>query len=323
MLKILLPLALCILPYSITIAMDNPHGSTNQEITSILRQAQKSLQAQTKDFVGMQVHRGISPESLHTLTLRRAEPLLQEAVEKDNINLLQKFFSANINPDYKLPNSATGPMPLVVLATRMGSVKCLELLIAKGADLESDYFFDTPLIIAATEGHLECAKALVNAPVNIDAQNTHCIGGETALHTALQKGHYECARVLLAAKADTRITAYCGKTPLMYCIPRWDSYEKEKAKLSCFKLLLKYEVDLDQTDSFGNTALMLTAEGGKLEFLKLLLKAGARWDLKNNEGYTALTLVPNSDYSWYNDCKKMLQDIQERHPVLNFLWKLV
>lgn len=306
-----------------SIAMDNPQDGNNQGVASALKQIQKALQAETKDLVGMQVHRGNSPEPLRILALRRCEPILKKALETDNISLLSQFFRLNIDSDYRLPNSATGPMPLVILAIKMGSVKCLKFLIAKSADLESTYFFDTPLIIAAQEGHLECLKALVRAHVNLNAQNDHCCGGETAMHTAVNKGHYECARLLVEAGADASIEAYCGKTPLMKCIPQWDSYEKEKIKLQCLKLLIRYGVDLDQKDSFGNTAIMLAAERGKAEFLELSLKAGARWDLTNEKGYTALELVPNKDYSWYEDCRKMLQDIQQRHPAINFLWKLI
>lgn len=305
------------------IAMDNPRDEKNQEIGPILKQIQKALQAETKDRNCMRIHRdGNSPLSLRRLALKSCEPLLRKALETDNLNLLHQFFKINIDPDYRLPYYATGPMPLVVLAIKWKSLKCLKFLITKGADLEDDYFFDPPLIIAAQEGNLECLKALVHAGVNVNTQNTHCIGGETALHEAVNKGHYECTQILLEAGAEINSKSYCGKTPLMRCIPQWDNYETGKKKLECMRLLIKHRVALDQIDDFGNTAVMLAAEHAKVEHLELLLKAGARWDLKNNKGYTALELIPDWNLSCTDDCKKMLQNARERHPAINFLWKL-
>ena len=69
----------------------------------------------------------------------------------------------------------------------------------------------TPLVYAAREGCLECARALVEAGADVN-QVTHY--GWTALLTATQNRHYQLARYLLDHGANPNIANKGGWTPL-------------------------------------------------------------------------------------------------------------
>ena len=69
----------------------------------------------------------------------------------------------------------------------------------------------TPLVYAAREGCLECARALVEAGADVN-QVTHY--GWTALLTATQNRHYQLGRYLLDHGADPNIANKGGWTPL-------------------------------------------------------------------------------------------------------------
>ena len=49
--------------------------------------------------------------------------------------------------------------------------------------------------------------------------------------------------------------------------------------------------NVNATDDYGNTALMLAASHGQTEVAEVLLKHGADVNAKNNNGNTALTLA--------------------------------
>ena len=60
--------------------------------------------------------------------------------------------------------------------------------------------------------------------------------------------------------------------------------------------LLDKEVDIDQTDARGNTALMLAAKNRKTDMLKLLLDRGANYGITNRKKQSAIDFVFAADY---------------------------
>jgi ankyrin repeat protein len=60
--------------------------------------------------------------------------------------------------------------------------------------------------------------------------------------------------------------------------------------------LLDDEVDIDQTDARGNTALMLAAKNQKTDMLKLLLDRGANYGITNRKKQSAIDFVFAADY---------------------------
>ena len=59
-------------------------------------------------------------------------------------------------------------------AALKGQTRCLELLLAAGADAEkADVYGNTPLLIAADYGRLACVERLLEAGADKDAQNAY------------------------------------------------------------------------------------------------------------------------------------------------------
>lgn len=94
-------------------------------------------------------------------------------------------------------------------ASRNGSVRAIELLAERGADLNADVYRGTPLIWAAFRGQADSVRALLRLGADPDRRATfggpqHGVG-VTALHLAAENGRLEVIEVLLAAGADQGI----------------------------------------------------------------------------------------------------------------------
>lgn len=80
-------------------------------------------------------------------------------------------------------------------------------------------------------------------------------------------GELPKAKLLLAAEANHNDVGNCGKTPLMYAI--------ENNRLEVLQWLIAERFDIEATDDFSNTALIIAAEYGATDCVRILLEAGA------------------------------------------------
>lgn len=110
------------------------------------------------------------------------------------------------------------------LASWMQNLPVLELLISYGADVNArrgcpeahliEELGDdrhTPLILAATQGHLDICKVLLNCGANVDDQDSSKC---TALYWAVVKNHVDIVKILLNYRAKPNIRGVNGKSPL-------------------------------------------------------------------------------------------------------------
>lgn len=183
--------------------------------------------------------------------------LLQEELNKHaahgNLEEVEKILlNEKVSINWK--DTRYGMTPLICAASN-GHIDVLKLLISAGADLDLKDKVDdggiTALIEATRFNRIEAVRELIEAGANINAKD---IGEETALYIASRDGHVEIVSALLAAGANVNA---------------------------------KY--------SEGWTALHNAARGGHNNVVHELLRYGADPKLKNNDSETAADVGRNDE----------------------------
>jgi ankyrin repeat protein len=182
----------------------------------------------------------------------------------------------------------------------------------------------TPLLYAAREGCIECAKELIAGGADIDLPDPHRV---TPLVMAIFNLHFDLAAYLIEAGADVDKWDLYGRTPLymaadtstlpvqgngsMVVLPSMDSRTAvDVAKLLLDKganpnLQLKRRPPYrnvpqdrggDSILSMGATPLLRAARAGDAPMVKLLLERGALVDLPSNQGVTPLMAAAGVEY---------------------------
>ena len=182
----------------------------------------------------------------------------------------------------------------------------------------------TPLLYAAREGCIECARELVAAGANMNLQDPH---GVTPLVMSLLNLHFDFAAYLIEAGADVNKWDLYGRSPLymatdtstlpvagngsMVVLP---SMDKLKA-IDVARLLLDKGANVnaqlkrrppyrnvpqdrggDSILSQGATPLLRAARAGDTPMVQLLLERGALVDLPSNQGVTPLMAAAGVEF---------------------------
>ena len=193
----------------------------------------------------------------------------------------------------------------------------------------------TALVLAAREGHLDCAKLLVQAHAGVN-QVTHY--GWTPLLTAVQNRHYQLAAYLLDHGANPNIANNGGWTPLYIAVDNrnieggdYPVREPDMDHLDFIKVLLAHGANVnaricgvestpqackgDSTETRtiftmqwlyedGATPFLRAAQSGDVTLMKLLLQHGADPKIATANGDTALMVsagigwVEGVTYEW-------------------------
>jgi ankyrin repeat protein len=182
----------------------------------------------------------------------------------------------------------------------------------------------TPLLYAAREGCIECAKELIAGGADINLPDPHRV---TPLVMAIFNLHFDLAAYLIEAGADVDKWDLYGRTPLymaadtstlpvqgngsMVVLPSMDSRTAiDVAKLLLDKganpnLQLKRRPPYrnvpqdrggDSILSMGATPLLRAARAGDAPMVKLLLERGALVDLPSNQGVTPLMAAAGVEF---------------------------
>jgi ankyrin repeat protein len=139
--------------------------------------------------------------------------------------LITTLFAALLIGCGKKEEETSKPAPPdvdIFKAASEGNLDALKQHIAAGTDLNqrtTDGQRTTPLIAAAAVGHVEAAKALIEAKAGLNLQNKD---GSTALITAAFMCHPEIVEALLKAGADKAIKNNTGTTALDGALAPWD-----------------------------------------------------------------------------------------------------
>lgn len=174
---------------------------------------------------------------------------------------------------------------------------------------------NTPLHLAAANGHATCVRLLLEKGANLTSRNAV---GETPLHVSAFNGHFHCMLLLLVESSDPasnsnikdnngllkiQFANSSGKTALHKCIENCNvspSASGSNASYECAeKLLGMGKADANAQDSLCGTPLhigktdrwfltWLAVKKGSRPILKLLLNHNVNIDAQNNDGDTGM-----------------------------------
>ena len=173
----------------------------------------------------------------------------------------------------------------VMHAALIGDTARLRALLRDGADVNGGQpdgvsCGETPLMIAAEMGNLQCMDILIEAGADV---NSKAQGGHTALNVAVWRNNVESVNKLVCAGADVNSVNLYGRTALFHAARH--GYHK------CVKSLIDGGADVNIVDHTGETTLIATANGciqsasttDRITCIQLILRAGAHVNIKNNK----------------------------------------
>ncbi|XP_043913504.1 ankyrin repeat and SOCS box protein 12 [Protopterus annectens] len=211
--------------------------------------------------------------------------LLFQAVSNDDHKLLAELLSQEKYKKFINRRSGWGiPGTPLRLAACEGHLKCLEVLLSFGAEVDSlDVKAQTPLFIAVRGGHLECVQALLAAGAD---PNGSIHNGCSPLLNAARQGNVEIIKELLNHDAEINVRqklAGWARNPAICSGPLYLSAIYRQ--LECFKILLVYGADPDYNCIDEEVLARLNhpktvldsclKHGCGTEYIKLLIDFGA------------------------------------------------
>ncbi|KAF7285836.1 ankyrin repeat and KH domain-containing protein 1-like isoform X5 [Rhynchophorus ferrugineus] len=169
---------------------------------------------------------------------------------------------------------------LLSLACSAGYFELAQVLLAMHANVEDRGIKGecTPLMEAASAGHLDIVRLLVHHGADVNAQST---SGNTPLMYACAGGHTEVVKFLLENGANVEDHNENGHTPLMEAA--------SAGHVGLAKILLSHGAGINtHSNEFKESALTLACYKGHLDMVRFLLEAGADQEHKTDEMHTAL-----------------------------------
>ena len=180
----------------------------------------------------------------------------------------------------------------------------------------------TALLYAAREGHLDAARALVEAGANVNQ-----VSGDklSPMVTAIMNGHLDLAKYLLDHGADPKLAGVSGLNALYAAVDvQWapktwfpqPSVDQEKTSyLDLMKALIDHGADVNAqigeklwfrsftndytwVDTAGSTAFWRAAQSSDMPAMKLLVEHGADAKVANKAGETPLMAAAGIGWAW-------------------------
>ena len=129
-----------------------------------------------------------------------------------------------------------GETPLMI-AAEMGNLQCMDILIKAGADVNSKaQGGHTALNVAVWRNNVQAVNKLTRAGANVNSVNLY---GRTALFHAARHGYHQCVKVLIEAGADVNLVDHSGETPLMATSTRCSQGMHDTDRIMCIRLILR------------------------------------------------------------------------------------
>lgn len=244
-----------------------------------------------------------------------AELYLKCAVEEGKADAVKACLSQGAGVNCQFKDDLYTPLHTACSSSAStGSLEVLNLLLEKGADGNAcNKWRETPLLIAANNGH----KAAVEALLKHGADPSLCSeAGWSALTFAAHKGYDDIVALLLKAGApvNCRVTEDLS-TPLHKACAG-----SKPGHLSAVKQLLDNDADVHALNKWRETPLLTAANHGQASAVDALLKAGADPCKCTDTGWSPLSIAA---YKGHDDVVRLLLEegapTEEADPTLSAL----
>ena len=130
-----------------------------------------------------------------------------KALERDQADVMQELLKRGFDPNSPNPQG----QPALIYAMQRGAPKAVDLLVnwpRSNLSIKNPQN-ETPLMLAAINNQLDLAKVLISRGADVNQP------GWTPLHYAASKGHMEMMRLLIEHHAYLDAESPNGTTPLM------------------------------------------------------------------------------------------------------------
>ncbi|KAH8126986.1 hypothetical protein FP744_10007711 [Trichoderma asperellum] len=218
-------------------------------------------------------------ETINTCDNELRTPL-HLAVKGELIDAVQILIQAGARINTVAKNGST---PLHV-AVKHKQKEILKMLLKHGTNKNvMDKEGRTPLYLSVEDGDIETINLLIKGGAS---EKVAAEDGRTPLHVALSRGQdgLEVAKILLQAGADVNAKAQYGATGMHIAAQFGILFEILNFLVEIGKNSLDNEID--ETDEYGQTPLLIAIYEADWEAAKLLLARGASVHADKRNGYT-------------------------------------
>lgn len=178
-------------------------------------------------------------------------------------------------------------------AAASGNLAEIKKLLNAGAHVGAvDVWGNTPLLIAAREGHTECVRLLLKAGAPVDGRD----GAMTPLAAAALRGHLATVRLLVSKGADVNAGGLAEQSPLVQAV--------KLNRIAVAQTLLKAGASRQQLDRSGDNLLIMAVNNNSPSMISMLISEGMDPDTPDGNGLTPLYW---SDYLKHADAAIVLR----------------
>eukprot|EP00730_Choanoeca_flexa_P006526 TRINITY_DN12169_c2_g2_i5.p1 TRINITY_DN12169_c2_g2~~TRINITY_DN12169_c2_g2_i5.p1 ORF type:complete len:888 (+),score=255.09 TRINITY_DN12169_c2_g2_i5:75-2738(+) len=215
---------------------------------------------------------------------------LHAAAQRGQVEVIKAVMSMRPK-DVKIDDPGHDGQTMLHYAASGHNLATLELLLAKGADVEARATStgSTPLMMAARQGSDKIVEALLASKANINATANAKLYKARPLYLAAQRGRASVIELLLKHQAyiDARLTT--GATALFAAV--------ESGRIDAVHALLKHKATVNFRDVLGQSALAIAVKRRFAAATQALLDHGAKVNIQLKDGDTLLHLaLANKDH---------------------------
>jgi ankyrin repeat protein len=221
------------------------------------------------------------------------------AVFKNDMPMVAELIASQARFDV---TDKEGNTPLMI-AIQKNYPEMIQRLIQRGALTNNKQ--DASMVSAARQNNLALVPKLIQSGANKNATDKQ---GNTALMVAAQLGFASMVDALLQMQVDQNIRNREGKTALMIAVQKNNpeviqklsqrgalhnnlTNAASKNDLQSVQTLIQSGADLNVTNMFGSTALIIAIQRGFIPIVDALLAAQADPNIQNDDGKTALMIA--------------------------------